>query len=357
MKAYLVLENGKVFEGESFGADITDTIGEVVFTTAMTGYQETLTDPSYAGQIVLQTFPLIGNYGINSEDMESGKSYVRGYIVKTPCEEPSNFRSETTLQKFLKEQGIPAIYGVDTREITRILRERGVMNGIITLNPDIVDLDAVKSYEVVNALEQVRNYPREVLKKGEGKSRVVLWDFGLKLAQVRNLLERDVEVIRMPSDSTADEILAEKPDAILLSNGPGDPRENTVLIQEIKKLTHSGIPIMGICLGHQLLALANGAGVEKLKYGHRGANQPVKDVSDGVDSGKAFITTQNHGYAVSADKLPENATLRYININDGTVEGLDYTDFPGFSAQFHPEACGGPLDTSFLFDRMLEMIK
>ncbi|MDR0818069.1 MAG: carbamoyl phosphate synthase small subunit [Oscillospiraceae bacterium] len=351
MKAYLVLENGRVFEGESFGADIGDTIGEVVFTTSMTGYLETLTDPSYAGQIVLQTFPLIGNYGISLEDAESGKSYVKGYIVKTPCDEPSNFRSEGTVSDFLIKQGIPAICGIDTREITRILRERGVMNGALTLNPDSVDMDAIKSYAVLDALEQVRDYGREVIDGEPGGKRIVLWDCGLKLAQIRNLAERGCSVIRMPDNATCEEVLAEKPDGVLISNGPGDPRENTALIKEIAKLTESGVPIMGICLGHQLLALARGASVEKLKYGHRGANNPVRDLV----TGRTYITSQNHGYAVSPENLPKGTTMRYVNINDGTCEGLDYEDFPGFSAQFHPEACGGPLDTGFLFDRLLQL--
>jgi carbamoyl-phosphate synthase small subunit len=356
MKAYLILENGRIFEGESFGADITQTVGEVVFTTSMTGYLETLTDPSYAGQIVVQTFPLIGNYGVNREDEESGRSYVRGYVVKTPSEEPSNFRSEGSISEFLKSRGIPAICGIDTRELTRILRERGVMNGAITLDPDSVNLEELKKYEVAGALGQVRDYPREELKpSGGGVSgkRVVLWDFGLKLAQVDNLLKRGVTVVRMPSDAACEQILAEKPDAVLLSNGPGDPRENIALIAEISKLSNSGVPVMGICLGHQLLALARGAEVEKLKYGHRGANHPVRD----LETGRTFITSQNHGYAVSIDSLPRGAKLRYVNINDGTCEGIDYTDFPGFSAQFHPEARGGPLDTGFLFDRLIEMIK
>jgi carbamoyl-phosphate synthase small subunit len=361
MKAYLVLENGRVFEGEAFGAELTPsvclTLGEVVFTTSMTGYLETLTDPSYAGQIVLQTFPLIGNYGVNLADAESGKAYVRGYIVKTPCDEPSNFRSEGGLSDYLKSQGVVAISGVDTREITRLLRERGVMNGAITLDPATVDTDALKAYEVKDALTQVRDNEREVFAptanvKPNGK-RVALWDFGLKNAQIHNLQKRGYEVVRVPSNVTCAGLLAEKPDAVLLSNGPGDPRENIALIDEISKLTKSGVPVMGICLGHQLLALSQGAEVVKLKYGHRGANHPVRDLL----SGRAYITSQNHGYAVSADKLPGGVSLRYVNINDNTCEGLDYADFPGFSAQFHPEACGGPQDTEFLFDRLGEMIK
>lgn len=356
MKAYLVLEDGKIFEGESFGAEITETIGEVVFTTSMTGYLETLTDPSYAGQIVMQTFPLIGNYGVNAEDQESPRSYVRGYIVKTPSEEPSNFRSQGSLSDFLKKNGIPAICGIDTRAITRILRERGVMNGIITLDPKSVKLEDLKNYGVVGALDQVRDNPREEIIPSDVKlngKRVVLWDFGAKLAQLDSLLRRGYTVIRMPSDATCEQILAEKPDAVLLSNGPGDPRENTSLIAEITKLSNSGIPIMGICLGHQLLALARGATVEKLKYGHRGANHPVRDLK----TGRTVITSQNHGYAVRGDALPIGVALRYVNINDGTCEGLDYTDFQGFSAQFHPEARGGPLDTDSLFDRLMEMIE
>ena len=349
MKRYLVLQDGTVFEGEAFGADI-DSVGELVFTTGMCGYIETLTDPSYYGQIVVQTFPLIGNYGIIPADFE-GKCHVRGYVVREHCTSPSNFRCEYDLDTFLKANNIPAICGVDTREITRIIREYGVTNALLcTEVPD--NLNFVRCYTVSDAVSsvtssEIETYPPE----GEKKFRVVLMDFGAKANIVRSLRRRGCEVISVPADTSAEQILALSPDGVMLSNGPGDPAENTGIIETIAKLFNR-VPIFGICLGHQLMALSQGAKTQKLKYGHRGGNQPVRD-TQGV---RTFITSQNHGYAVVSDSV-KNGVVRYVNANDGTCEGIDYTNQRAFSVQFHPEACSGPRDTEFLFDRFCGMMK
>ena len=349
MKRYLVLQDGTVFEGEAFGADI-DSVGELVFTTGMCGYIETLTDPSYYGQIVVQTFPLIGNYGIIPEDFE-GKCCVRGYVVREQCTAPSNFRCAYTLDAFLKANNIPGICGVDTREITRILREYGVTNALLCASvPD--SLDFVRRYSVRDAVSAVTSseavtYPAE----GEKKFRVVLMDFDAKANIVRALRSRGCEVISVPADTPAEEILAYAPDGVMLSNGPGDPAENTAVIDTISKL-FSRVPIFGICLGHQLMALSQGAKTEKLKYGHRGGNQPVRD-TQGV---RTFITSQNHGYTVVSGSV-KNGVVRYVNANDGTCEGIDYPGQRAFSVQFHPEACSGPRDTEFLFDRFCGLMK
>ena len=349
MKRYLVLQDGTVFEGEAFGADI-DSVGELVFTTGMCGYIETLTDPSYYGQIVAQTFPLIGNYGIIPADFE-GKCCVRGYVVREHCTSPSNFRCEYDLDTFLKANNIPGICGVDTREITRIIREYGVTNALLCSSvPD--NLNFVRCYTVSDAVSsvtssEIETYPAE----GERKFRVVLMDFGAKANIVRSLRRRGCEVISVPADTTAEQILALSPDGVMLSNGPGDPAENTGIIETIAGLFNR-VPIFGICLGHQLMALSQGAKTQKLKYGHRGGNQPVRD-TQGV---RTFITSQNHGYAVVSDSV-KNGVVRYVNANDGTCEGIDYTNQRAFSVQFHPEACSGPRDTEFLFDRFCGMMK
>ena len=340
--AYLVLEDGTVFKGNSFGAR-GDIAGEIVFTTGMTGYLETLTDQSYYGQIVLQTFPLIGNYGVIPSDFESGKISARAYIVKRPCQNPSNFRSEGTLDSFLKERGIIGLYGIDTRALTKIIRESGVMNGKITMSaPAGADQEEAKIYSIKNAVAAVSS--RTVTKTGAGSRKVALLDFGAKRGIAAALAERDCEVWSFPHDTKAAKIMEVKPDGIMLSNGPGDPAEpaNAGIIETICTLIKTGTPMFGICLGHQLLALANGCKTKKLKFGHRGANQPVKDLL----SGKVYITSQNHGYAVISD----NSSFK--NVNDGTCEGMDYG--VSFSVQFHPEAKGGPLDTAFLFDRFTE---
>ncbi len=396
--ACLVLANGLVFEGRGLGASGVVT-GETVFTTGMNGYIETLTDPSYYGQIVTQTFPLIGNYGIIPKDFESGSAHVSGYIVRSSCEDPSNFRCGGDLDSFLKEQKVIGLCGIDTRELTKLLREAGVMNGMIISgngneakkyramlsNPDEKSklLKEIQSYRITNAVESVSASARAVeedaqtvftesaayrfvpvkadgtkvndmeaaMKDGKGK-KVVLWDFGAKANIRRELLKRGLTVIVMDASAGADEILAQKPDGLMLSNGPGDPGDNKRIIEELKKLIGAGLPIFGICLGHQILALAKGAKTSKLKYGHRGANQPVKQLS----SGRVYISSQNHGYAVENDSLPEGAVLSFVNTNDGTCEGIVYTDSPAFSVQFHPEACSGPLDTSFLFDEFVKLI-
>ncbi len=348
MKRYLVLENGQIFEGSAFGAE-TSTIGELVFTTGMNGYIETLTDPSYYGQIVLQTFPLIGNYGIISQDYE-GKCCVKGYVTREWCEHPSNFRSEKSLDAFLKEIGIPGIYGVDTREITKIIRESGVMNAQIC-DEIPADITPIKAYRILNAVDAVTSSPAEIYKAGgRAAYKVALIDYGAKKNIIRELLAKGCDVTSFPCTVTAEEILSGDFDGVMLSNGPGDPADNVYQINEIAKI-FGRIPIFGICLGHQLLALSQKGETVKLKYGHRGANQPVKE----IESGRTFITSQNHGYAVVSDSIT-NGKISYMNANDNTCEGITYDNGMAFSVQFHPEACSGPHDTAFLFNRFCEMM-
>ncbi len=349
MKRYLTLEDGTTFVGEGFGA-AADAVGELVFTTGMCGYIETLTDPSYAGQIVVQTFPMIGNYGIIQSDFE-GKCVVRGYVVHEWCDTPSNFRAAGDLDAYLRSVGVPGIAGIDTRALTRILRECGTMNATIT---DAVpaDLAAVRAYAVTDAVAAVTCaavtvYPAE----GETRYRVALLDFGAKRNIIRSLTARGCTVTVYPASTPAADILAAAPDGVMLSNGPGDPAENTAIIAEIGKLL-GRVPVFGICLGHQLMALAVGGSTVKLKYGHRGVNQPARDLV----GGRTYITSQNHGYAVVGDSLP-CGEVRFVNANDGTCEGIDYPALRAFSVQFHPEACAGPHDTAFLFDRFCDLMK
>ncbi len=351
-KCYLILADGHIFEGTRLGAE-GETMGELVFTTGVIGYIETLTDPSYYGQIVLQTFPQIGNYGMIHADRESRKSFVRGYVVREWCDLPSNFRCEENIDEYLKEQNIVAICGVDTREITRIIRESGVMNAKIVDEPGDNPTAGLKEYAIRNALKAVSTGEERIcVPEGTVQYRVALIDYGAKLNIVRELNKRGCEVHIFPYDTSAEKILSIEPDGVMLTNGPGDPAENTECIEEIRALLGKK-PIFGICLGHQLLALAAGAKTEKLKYGHRGANQPVKRLSDG----RTFISSQNHGYAVRTDTLPEGAVLSFINANDHTCEGVDYPLLSAFSVQFHPEACSGPKDANFLFDRFIALMQ
>lgn len=386
MKAFLILEDGTVFEGTHIGAD-KEIISEIVFNTSMAGYLEVLTDPSYAGQAVCMTYPLIGNYGICREDMESRKLWPDGFIVRELSRIPSNFRSNATIQEFLEEYGIPGIAGIDTRALTKILREKGTMNGMITTKEptDIEELKVrLKAYTVGDVVEIVTcehkyslkgvtdlsengpisgsaKYTGEKEKRpslvrklnGKGK-KVALLDLGAKENIARNLIQRGCDVTVYPADTTADEIFADHPDGIMLSNGPGDPKSCTQIIKNIKDLYDGDIPIFAICLGHQLMALATGADTYKMKYGHRGGNHPVKDLS----TGRVYISSQNHGYVVDMDKLdPGIATPTFVNVNDGTCEGLSYTGKNIFTVQFHPEACPGPQDSGYLFDRFIEMME
>ena len=356
-KATLLLANGTAFEGKAFGAK-GKTIGEIVFTTAMTGYQETLTDPSYCGQIVTQTFPLIGNYGVNEIDPESRGSAVSGYVVREYCEYPSNFRCERDLNSYLESLGIIGICDIDTRALTRIIRESGVMNGAIISGEEEFDkaalLEEIRAYKVTGAVPAVSVKAKEEFKSESPKFKVVLMDYGYKFNIRRELMKRGCDVTVMPYNATAAEILAEKPDGIMLSNGPGDPQDNVESINTLKELIPAQIPTFGICLGHQLLALANGAKTEKLKYGHRGGNQPVRDIR----ADKTYITSQNHGYAVIGDSLPAEAgEVSHVNGNDGTCEGVRYKNAPAFTVQFHPEACGGPKDTSYLFEEFIKLMQ
>ena len=344
--AYLVLANGTVFEGRRIGAPI-DRIGELVFTTGMEGYLETLTDPSYYGQIVTQTFPLIGNYGVIEEDFE-GSSTLFGYIVRELCDTPSNFRSAYPLNEYLAAKGIPGLCGVDTREIVRITREEGVMNAMIC-DEMPSDLSAIRAFTVKNAVDSVSGSEKETF-PAEGKEicRVALIDYGAKHNIIRSLQKRGCSVTVWPARTTAETLLASDPDGVMLSNGPGDPKENTFCIEQLKKIIGTK-PVFGICLGHQLAALALGGDTIKLKYGHRGGNQPVRDLA----AGRTYITSQNHGYAVVADSLKGVGVESFRNANDNSCEGMDYPDLKCHTVQFHPEAASGPRDTAILFDRFV----
>ena len=354
MKAFLILEDGHVFTGTSIGSE-REVISEIVFNTSMTGYLEVLTDPSYAGQAVVMTYPLIGNYGICYENMESGRPWPDGYIVRELSRLPSNFRSTDTIQNFLKKYDIPGIAGIDTRALTKILRESGTMNGMITTKEyDNLDevLPRLKAYRTGKVVEKVTCREKSVMKRDGYK--VALLDFGAKRNIARSLYERGCEVTIYPADTKAEEIIASNPDGIMLSNGPGDPKDCGPIIDEVRKLYESDIPIFAICLGHQLMALATGADTYKLKYGHRGGNHPVKD----LETGRVYISSQNHGYAVDVNSLnPAVATAAFENVNDKTNEGLKYTGKNIFTVQFHPEACPGPQDSGYLFDRFIRMME
>lgn len=354
MKAFLILEDGTVFEGTSIGST-REVISEIVFNTSMTGYLEVLTDPSYAGQAVTMTYPLIGNYGVCYKDMESQKAWPDGYIVRELSRMASNFRNEDPIQKFLLDNDIPGICGIDTRALTKILREKGTMNGMITTNENY-NLDEVlpkiKEYSVKGVVRKVTCSEKYVL-PGKGP-KVALMDFGAKKNIARSLNNRGCEVTVYPAYTKAEEILASNPDGIMLSNGPGDPKECVEIIEEIKKLYNSNVPIFAICLGHQLMALATGADTKKMKYGHRGGNHPVKDLA----SGHVYISSQNHGYMVDGETVnPEVAEVAFINVNDKTVEGLRYKNKSIFTVQFHPEACPGPQDSDRLFDEFIQMME
>lgn len=391
MKAFLILEDGTVFEGIQIGAD-REIISEIVFNTSMAGYLEVLTDPSYAGQAVCMTYPLIGNYGICRDDMESKKPWPDGFIVRELSRNFSNFRADFSIQQFLEENNVPGIARIDTRALTKILREKGTMNGMITTNENYCLDDVIprlKAYTTGKVVEKVTCKEKYELKgsrdlaengarsgsakfvaadyeagkreqkpslvrklNGAGK-RVALLDLGTKDNIAYSLKIRGCDVTVYPAMTPASDIIASKPDGIMLSNGPGDPKECTDIIAEIKKLYDTDIPIFAICLGHQLMALATGADTYKMKYGHRGGNHPVKDLS----TGRVYISSQNHGYVVDMEKLDSRvATPAFINVNDGTNEGLNYTGKNIFTVQFHPEACCGPQDSGYLFDRFIDMM-
>ena len=392
MKAFLILEDGTVLEGIQIGA-VREVVSEIVFNTSMAGYLEVLTDPSYAGQAVCMTYPLIGNYGICRDDMESARPWPDGFIVRELSRIPSNFRNDCSIQQFLEEHNVPGIAGIDTRALTKLLREKGTMNRMITTNAGY-DLDEalprLKAYTTGKVVEKVTcrekyrlapvtdlaqngplsgsaRFDREAYIKGVRELRpslvkelsgaglkVALLDLGAKGNIARSLAERGCEVTVYPALTPAAEIIADAPDGIMLSNGPGDPKECVSIIEEVRKLYETDIPIFAICLGHQLMALAAGADTHKMKYGHRGGNHPVKD----LQTGRVYISSQNHGYVVDTDRLDKKVAVpAFVNVNDGTNEGLSYTGKNIFTVQFHPEACPGPQDSRYLFDRFIAMMK
>lgn len=353
MKSQLILEDGTTFIGQRFGSE-KEMIGEVVFNTGMTGYQEILSDPSYCGQIVTLTYPLIGNYGINRDDFESIEPSVHGLIVKEVCDMPSNFRSDLTVDEFLKQKNIPGLSGIDTRMLTRKIRQYGTLRGkICGMDVDVEEVvRSLKQHELptdsVQKVSTVRPYPSP----GRGQ-KVVLVDFGMKHGILRELTKRNCDVMVVPYNITADEILQMNPDGIMLSNGPGDPKDVPEAITMIQNIVGK-IPLFGICLGHQLFALACGADTEKMKFGHRGSNHPVKD----LQTNKVALTSQNHGYTVCGPSL-EGTKLQvtHIALNDETIEGLKHTEYPAFTVQYHPEASPGPEDANGLFDQFIELMK
>ncbi|WP_035294505.1 glutamine-hydrolyzing carbamoyl-phosphate synthase small subunit [Clostridium sp. KNHs214] len=347
MKANLILENGVVFSGEAFGY-LEDAVGEVVFNTGITGYQEVLTDPSYWGQIVTMTYPLIGNYGVNLEDLESKSPKVKGFIVKEYCKNPSNFRAEMNLDSYLKQNKVIGLENVDTRALTRVLRNSGTMRGVISLgeiNKEAVQ-EKIKSFSNVNAVREVTTKGKYTI-DGSGKH-IALMDFGVKENIIRCFKERNCKITVLPAYTKPQEVLNLNPDLIFLSNGPGDPEDLTEIIENIKDLVGKK-PIGGICLGHQLLALALGGSTEKLKFGHRGCNHPVKD----LERNRVYITSQNHGYVVKA--MPENMVVTHVSLNDGSLEGMRNTEQRIFSVQYHPEASPGPMENQYLFDEFLKL--
>ena len=357
MKATLILENGSVFQGQSIGAP-EERVCEMVFNTSMVGYQEILTDPSYAGQGIVMSYPLIGNYGVNQEDNESCRPWAEAFVVRHLSRRGSNFRCEGDLDDYLKQNGITGIQGVDTRALTRILRSQGTMNGMITCTEDFSmeeTLERIRAYRVQGTVErvsrkEVKIYPARTRRK----LRVALMDFGVKENMIRCLQERGCEVTVFPAHTTCHEILAGNFDGVMLSNGPGDPADNKAIIAEIRDLYASGLPIFAVCLGHQLMALATGASTQKMTFGHRGANHPVKD----LDAGRVFITSQNHGYVVRAESVdPAVAQVSHVNVNEGSVEGLRYANGNVYTVQFHPEASPGPQDTEYLFDRFVRRME
>ncbi len=354
MKAVLVLEDGKYFTGESFGST-EDAVGEVVFNTGMTGYQEVTTDPSYNGQMVCMTYPLIGNYGMNGEDVESDRTHTEGFIVKELCDYHSNFRATVSPEEYFKKHEITGIKGVDTRAITQHIRNLGSMNGIISTRSGnismLLEKLEKKTADPVNLVAEVStNNAYEV--PGDG-NRVCLLDFGVKKNTIRSLQNRSCHVYVFPHDASLDHIFSVKPDAVLISNGPGDPRDLSYAIPVIKGIVKSGLPVMGICLGHQLMALSLGMKIYKMKFGHHGGNHPVKD----FQTGKCRITSQNHNYAVLEEDLPEGVTITHRNVNDRTVEGFTHEKYPVLSIQYHPEASPGPEDSAYIFDDFMKMIQ
>ena len=353
MERWLILEDGSVYKGYGFGAD-TFEIGELVFNTGMSGYQEVLTDLSYCAQIVVMTYPMIGNAGINKEDMESLKPALFGLVVSEVCEEPSNFRSISTLEAEMLQHQIPGIYGVDTRSIAKKLRDYGVMRAVMAnADCDVEEVvSCLKSHELPHDHVARVSAQRSLMIPGYGP-RVVLLDFGVKYGIMRELIQRNCEVVVLPYNASAEEILALQPEGVCLSNGPGDPKDLIEVCDVIRVLLER-LPVFGICLGHQLLSLACGADTVKLKFGHRGNTTPVKN----LDTGKIEMTSQNHGYAVDP-KSVENTELRitHVAVNDGSVEGVAHTKYKAFGIQYHPEATPGPKDSKYLFDQFVGMLK
>ena len=372
MNAILALEDGTVFRGVSAGAP-GETTGEVVFNTSMTGYQEVLTDPSYAGQIVTMTAPQIGNYGVAATDEESGAAQVAGFIMRDPSPVSSNWRAQGTLRDYLTRNNIVAIGDIDTRALTKKLRSGGVMRGMIAtgaVDPDALveraraiprmeGSDLVKDVTCGEAFDFKTSLADEVaqasfgiapLRRAKRPLKVAAYDFGIKWNILRRLAAHGCEVRVFPASAPASELLAWQPDGVFLSNGPGDPAAVTYAIKNVKQLIDTNTPTFGICLGHQLMGLAMGARTFKLKFGHRGANHPVKE----LESGKIEITSQNHGFAVDPDSLPAHAKVTHLNLYDGTVEGLRHTSKPAFSVQYHPEASPGPHDADYLFKQFLD---
>lgn len=352
IKAEIILENGMKFKGSAFGY-VKETVGEVVFTTGMTGYQETLTDPSFAGQIVTMTYPLIGNYGINLEDMESDRPFLKGFVVREKCDMPNNWRCEMELDGFLKQHKIMGLEGIDTRALTRVLRDNGTMLGIITTRVDDLTPSQIKqkfdTYTNKDAVKEVTPKEKHVM-SGKGTHLAVI-DCGIKKGILRDLHKRGCKLSIFPAFTPVDEILGCSPDAVFLGNGPGNPKDIPDVVENVKEILKSDIPVLGICLGHQIISLALGCNTSRLKFGHHGGNHPVKDVA----TGRVYITSQNHEYVVS--DLADDVEATFVNVNDGSIEGIRHKTKPVYSVQFHPEATPGPLDTQFLFDRFLKIIE